>query len=171
MFSLVITGTKPVQQGSKKAIAVTRKVGGQRVPTGKINMLEMGKGHADWRHLVEVEAKAEMARTEGFVMMDGPLVLSGCFYMPRPASHSKTVLSYPMSTPDLSKLIRAVEDSLTTAGVWKDDARVVSIIMDERYAIPMTLPKLRDQVETTYPTEPGVVLTVETLDEALRGGW
>jgi hypothetical protein len=42
---------------------------------------------------------------------------------------------YPSVTPDLSKLVRAVEDALTDAGVWRDDALVVRYHeLEKRYA-------------------------------------
>jgi Holliday junction resolvase RusA-like endonuclease len=47
------------------------------------------------------------------------------FTMPKPLSAPKTRRTWPMRTPDLSKLLRSTEDALTTAGIWRDDARVV----------------------------------------------
>ncbi|HEV8178612.1 MAG TPA: RusA family crossover junction endodeoxyribonuclease, partial [Gemmatimonadales bacterium] len=41
--------------------------------------------------------------------------------------------SWPDKRPDLSHLVRAVEDALTAAGLWVDDAQVVEIIGAKRY--------------------------------------
>lgn len=43
----------------------------------------------------------------------------------KPQSAPKRRRTYPMRTPDLSKLARSTEDALSDAGIWADDARVV----------------------------------------------
>jgi crossover junction endodeoxyribonuclease RusA len=35
--------------------------------------------------------------------------------------------------PDLDKLVRAVLDALSEAGVWRDDAQVVSVVARKAY--------------------------------------
>ncbi len=63
----------------------------------------------------------------------GPFIVDVVFRMKRPAGHygGKGLLprfegSYPVSRPDLDKLIRAVLDALTMR-VWRDDAQVIGI--------------------------------------------
>jgi Holliday junction resolvase RusA-like endonuclease len=56
------------------------------------------------------------------------------FYLEKPASVSKRRV-YPTVKPDSSKLLRAVEDSLTGT-IWHDDAQVVSTIIEKHYGIP-----------------------------------
>ena len=56
------------------------------------------------------------------------------FYLDKPASVPKRRL-YPTVKPDASKLLRAVEDSLTGT-VWHDDAQVVSTHVEKHYGAP-----------------------------------
>jgi crossover junction endodeoxyribonuclease RusA len=56
------------------------------------------------------------------------------FTLPKPASAPKRRTTWPMRTPDLSKLARSTEDALTDAGIWRDDARVVEYgLLAKRY--------------------------------------
>jgi Holliday junction resolvase RusA-like endonuclease len=67
-------------------------------------------------------------------LLDRPLALMCVFYEPRPKSHfgsgrNSGVLKtdapvYPARRPDVLKLTRAVEDSLTSV-VWRDDSLIV----------------------------------------------
>ena len=61
----------------------------------------------------------------GLATLDGPLRVRMVFTLPKPASAPKRCTTWPMRTPDLSKLARSTEDALTDAGIWRDDARVV----------------------------------------------
>lgn len=62
-----------------------------------------------------------------------PMRLDVVFYLPRPKSAPKSVVR-PAKKPDLDKLVRAVSDALTDAGVWKDDAQVVGISAAKAFA-------------------------------------
>lgn len=53
-----------------------------------------------------------------------PVELFVTFYLPRPKSAKRSVLE-PGKKPDVDKLLRAVMDALTAAGVWRDDSQVV----------------------------------------------
>jgi len=59
--------------------------------------------------------------------LDGPLCCRVVFTMPRPASAPKKRPYLPDKKPDLDKLLRALFDAVTTAGLWADDARVVDV--------------------------------------------
>jgi Holliday junction resolvase RusA-like endonuclease len=52
--------------------------------------------------------------------------------MPRPKTVQDRAL--PSVMPDLDKLIRAVADSLTDAGIYADDSRIVRINAAKVYA-------------------------------------
>jgi Holliday junction resolvase RusA-like endonuclease len=127
----------PAPQGSKKAFAI-RKGG---VYTGKVAMAESSKERVkSWRQAVLEAAESAHA----CVLDPGPVTLGVCFWMRRPAGHYGTgrnamkvrpsAPAVPAGKPDLSKLVRATEDALTDAGVWKDDAQVVDIVATKRYA-------------------------------------
>lgn len=65
--------------------------------------------------------------------VDGPLVLTVVFYLPRPKSAPKRV-QYPDRKPDLSNLVKAIEDALNGV-VFTDDARLVDVGMSKRYDV------------------------------------
>ena len=71
----------------------------------------------------------------------GAVALFAEFYFPRPKGHfgkaGNLLPSAPtrhVTKPDCSKLVRAIEDSLTDAGVWVDDNQVVTIAAAKHYA-------------------------------------
>lgn len=98
--------------------------------TGRIIVLDDAKGSRGWKTDVAKAARAAMSGPP----LDGPLCLTIDFYLPRPKGHYGTgsnarelrrqAPAYPTVRPDLTKLIRAVEDALTKI-VWHDDAQVV----------------------------------------------
>lgn len=118
MIEITVYGL-PAPQGSK------RHVGGGR-------MIESSKKVKPWREAVKRAALEEIRKRDGWAPMDGPLWVDIVFWMPRPKSISKK-RRFPDRTPDLSKLIRSTEDALTDAGVWVDDARVVSCAAKKVY--------------------------------------
>lgn len=106
-----IVGT-PAPQGSK--VAFSRK------GSSKVTMLEQTRKALDpWRKAVTLQARRQYRRP---APLDVPLSVGMVFVLARPKSVRRP---YPSVTPDLSKLARAVEDALTDAGVWRDDALVV----------------------------------------------
>jgi len=93
-----------------------------------------------WRRLVQGAAVEAMMGKPIFL---GAVELRMGFDLPRPASHYGTGRNvttvkasappWPITMPDLDKLVRAVGDALTDAGVWKDDSQVVSLTTAKRY--------------------------------------
>lgn len=91
-----------------------------------------------WRAQVQ-QAIAEVT-TEPFL---GPVELSLGFDLPRPLGHYGTGRNagivrasapvWPTVAPDLDKLVRCVGDAITDAGMWKNDAQVVTIHAGKRY--------------------------------------
>jgi Holliday junction resolvase RusA-like endonuclease len=106
----------PAPQGSKSFKGMVN---------GRAVMAESSKKVKPWRQ--DVKAAAEVWRAENRMPapLDGPLVVSMVFTMPKPASAPKRRRTWPDRMPDLSKLLRSTEDALTDAGLWVDDARVV----------------------------------------------
>lgn len=105
----------PVPQGSKIP-GVTKN--------GRPYLRESSDKHLKpWR--AAIKETAEKAREElGLETLDGPVGLSLDFVFPRLKSDPDRIWKY--TAPDGSKIQRAVEDALTDAGVWTDDARVVT---------------------------------------------
>lgn len=100
-------------------------------------MHESVKALLPWRNAVLVAAKRMVYATK-HQPLTGPVTASMVFTMPRPKSHYRTgknkhlvkdgAPDYPVghNLGDLSKLLRATEDSLTDGGVWADDCQVVN---------------------------------------------
>jgi len=106
----------PQPQGSK------RHVGGGR-------MIESSAKLRPWRDRVVFTAREALQGREALASA----VLEVTFWFPRPASVS--VAKRPRHTvkPDLDKLVRAVGDALTEAGVVTDDAAIHSITASKVY--------------------------------------
>lgn len=90
--------------------------------------------------------KTEVARTaaeamDGAALLDGPLALTVMFFVPRPKGHfgarglRPSAPEYPTVRPDVTKLLRAVEDAVTGI-VWRDDAQVVHQTAFKAYGEP-----------------------------------
>lgn len=65
--------------------------------------------------------------------LTGGIRLGITFYMPRPASVTVKRRPLPIVAPDLDKMVRGVGDALKAAGVYKDDAQIVSIQASKVY--------------------------------------
>ena len=119
--SFVVYAT-PGPQGSKRHI-------------GNGVMVESSKKVKPFRAAVVEAARDAIGEARAIA---SPVLLTAEFVFPRPAGHYGTgrnsaVLKasappYPTSRNlgDLSKLVRALEDALTDAGVWIDDSQVVA---------------------------------------------
>ena len=148
-WSAAVTGT-PAPQGSKSA----------RVIAGRAQMYEDNPQTRTWRDTVHWAARSSLPG--GWVPLDGPLVLDFVFSMPRLKSLPKTRRVLPAVKPDVSKLARAVEDSLTTAGVIKDDAAIVDYRrLAKVYA--------RDLLDADALPVPGVVIRAWRVPDSHRG--
>jgi Holliday junction resolvase RusA-like endonuclease len=108
---------EPRAQGSKRAFVVN----------GKARMVEQaGKAGANWRDAVSQAALAERERIGR--ALDGALFLNVVFRFRMPPSRSKATrlrgIVAKTTAPDLSKLVRSLEDGLQAAGLITDDARI-----------------------------------------------
>lgn len=113
MIEFIVYGT-PGPQGSKKFVGLSK--------SGKGLMIESSRKVKPWREEVELAARIAWGRQ---MPMDGPLTVRMIFTLKKPAAAPKRRRTYPHRLPDLSKLARSTEDAITTAGVWRDDSRVV----------------------------------------------
>lgn len=120
---VIVVHGLPAPQGSKRHV-------------GNGVMIESSKKVKPWRQDV-VAAALEVIESYGWTWetLDGCLHVRMVFSFTRPKSHYRTgrnahllradAPAQPQGTPDLDKLARSTCDALTTAGAWKDDARVV----------------------------------------------
>jgi Holliday junction resolvase RusA-like endonuclease len=149
-IQLTIVGT-PAPQGSKDAMPIYKgsKRKGTRQFTGKVTMLESSRETLKpWREDVTKQAAEQYDRP---APLDVPLSVGMVFLLKRPKTVRRPYPSVVASgSGDLSKLVRAVEDALTDAGVWVDDSRVV------RYH---ELVKLY----ASAADEPGVLISIRPL--------
>ncbi len=151
--ALVITvRSLPAPQGSKRHV-------------GKGVMIESSKQVKPWRDAVRLAAIEEMG--DAWTMLDEPVELRVTFYFTRPKAHYRTgknahllrdaAPAYPHGKPDCSKLVRSTEDALTEAGVWRDDARITTIVAGKRYgtypgAIISVQPEKDIRIEVPWTT-------------------
>jgi len=92
-----------------------------------------------WKALV---SDAAIQAMRGRSLLDEPLILVVDFFVARPKGHFRTTgqlrpkaPAAPAVRPDLTKLLRAVEDACTGI-VWRDDAQVVDQHVRKIYGEP-----------------------------------
>lgn len=146
-FSFFVHG-KPATQGSKRAF--------WRPGMKHAAIVDDCKRNKPWRSDVIDAAMRELERQKisDFASYSGPVALEITFYMARPASHlgsgknanvvkpSAPVL--PTKKPDLTKLVRPVEDALKGL-LWRDDSQVWHGKYEKRFGSPEGA-----QVKITY---------------------
>ena len=118
VLTLAVYG-RPAPQGSKRAFINKH--------TGRAQMTEQSPLVGAWRDTVRTTAIQELAGLEGFPL-DGPIVATFVFSMPKPGSIPRDRLGRPSVAPDVSKLARSTEDALQDAGVLRDDALIVEYV-------------------------------------------
>lgn len=121
----------PQPGGSKKGFVNPK--------TQRVVIVDDCKKNKPWR--ADVKAFA-MTAYDGHPLVS-PLSLEVWFWMPRPQGHygsgkNSAVVKpgapkYPAKKPDATKLLRALEDSLTGV-LWVDDAQVVTQRVLKRFA-------------------------------------
>lgn len=147
--SFWVEGT-PRPQGSKRHV-------------GNGVLIESSAGLKAWRHRVRTRAALAAHEVDGCI--DGPVRLTLTFYLQRPASQhvagdrnrpvkARYADARPTTTPDLSKLLRAVEDAITDAGLWRDDSIVVEVVASKVYAdrIPRAVPGVEIRIRALGET-------------------
>lgn len=123
-MEIVVYGI-PSPQGSKKFMGKNSQ--------GKAIMLENSPKLIPWRNEVSLAASRELDRIGRPAPFDCALDVMMVFTFLRPKSAPKSKRAHPSVYPDLSKIVRATEDALTDAGVWKDDALVVLLQARKTY--------------------------------------
>lgn len=122
MVTFTVDGI-PIPQGSKKAFRVGNR----------INLVEANPKLRLWR--AAITDKANQVNEYG-ILFTQPIALDLVFIMPKPV---KPKFKVPAVKPDLDKLVRAVNDSLTGTLI-KDDSLICIIHAEKRYATPFMKP-------------------------------
>lgn len=122
-FSVLVEG-RPAPQGSKSY-------------KGNGRFVEASKYLPAWRSAIVEACKHEFVESQCVEMFTGPVRLEVTFFIDRP---QRPKAEFPITPPDLDKLVRGVCDSLTQAKVWVDDSLVVSLRADEVYTGSKTYP-------------------------------
>ena len=112
----------PRPQGSHRAFMPK----GARFPV----ITDANRNLKQWRDLTSLVAQ-DYAPKE---LVSSAVELRIDFYFARPKSLPKKVNQH-IKKPDLSKLIRSIEDSLTNI-VWNDDSQVVQVLATKNYGTP-----------------------------------
>lgn len=142
----------PVTQGSTRAYVT----GGRAVTVSKTPPL------VEWRAVVTAACQEKM-RECGLEMQMGAAFVWMSFYLPRPKTAPKTRDIYPARGRDVDKYARAVLDSITNAGAWKDDSQVVDMHAIKRYVVTPDLGKIYDPVK--HRTVPCVEVEILWRDD------
>lgn len=148
---------------------VVVEVRGLPKPAGSKRVFLVGKGEArrpvvtddcrtgrDWRASVQ----DAIARAHPADPLEGPLDVCFYFVVPRPRGHFRadgstlrpSAAPYPTARPDVTKLVRAVEDAATGL-LWRDDSQLVTQVATKRYG-----------------PRPGVVIHCRALEALETGG-
>ena len=116
---------------------------------GQARVYEAGTAEA-WKGAIALAAKQYLPSSP----LTGPLSVSLMFFMPRPKSHYRTgkhsdelrpdAPEWHSGKPDRDNLEKAVLDSLTHIGMWKDDGQVCTGPVDKKYS-----------------NKPGALITIE----------
>jgi crossover junction endodeoxyribonuclease RusA len=109
-----------------------------RTKAGGTFVRDSAKRGQPWRRQI---AQVAGEAVNGAGLLDGPLELSVIFTVPRPKGHygvrglKPSAPAHPTKRPDVTKLLRAIEDACTGI-VWRDDAQIVHQHARKRYGEP-----------------------------------
>ncbi len=147
VLAIFVAG-KPAPQGSKRHV-------------GNGVMIESSKKVKPWRQDVR---EACLVDGQPTVHIPGAVTVRLHFVMPRPLATPKTRTPLAIKKPDIDKLARAVLDSLSSAGVWEDDARVIELHATKRIA------ELGETTGVHIVVQPAIPAACDVLD-ASRGDY
>lgn len=126
---------RPATAGSKRAFPFKRKDGKLGVSVAPDNQRSKA-----WMAIVHGAASEAMGEEP---LMHGPVLVVMTFCLRRPKSHYGTgrnadklkasAPDYPTGKPDITKLVRCVEDALKGV-VWADDSQVVRQSVEKVYS-------------------------------------
>lgn len=81
-----------------------------------------------------IAAAVQLREANDLPTLEGPIEVAIRFRLPRPASVKIAKRPFPAVKPDVDKLLRNTLDALTQAGIYRDDAQVVDLYVEKRYA-------------------------------------
>lgn len=116
---------RPQQKGSARQIPIGGKAGAPMLITSDNKSLKA------WEACVRAAAQ----QVAGDVFFMDAVALEVVFVFPRPKSVSERKRREMTTAPDLSKLVRGVEDAITKV-LWTDDALVTRIVAAKTYGPP-----------------------------------
>jgi len=91
----------------------------------------------EWKSAIALAARAHLPKP----LAGAEITIT--FWMPRPKSHfgknglKQNARSWPTTKPDLDNLVKAVIDTLTKLGFWRDDSCVCAVHAIKLYATPL----------------------------------
>jgi Holliday junction resolvase RusA-like endonuclease len=125
---------KPAPRGSKRAFPIRRKDGSIGVAVSDAT----GDRGRLWMAMVQEAARS--ALPADWIPSSGPVKFFVVFHRSRPKAHYSTkgtvkpsAPAHPTVKPDLTKLLRAIEDALTGI-VWRDDSQIIYQAASKAYA-------------------------------------
>jgi Holliday junction resolvase RusA-like endonuclease len=136
--------------------ALTCTVLGVPVPQGSMKSVGPGRMiHSNaatlrpWRDTVAWQARAAMSDAGLTEPLEGPVEVHATFTLARPKSAPKARWA-PDKKPDIDKLLRGLLDACTAAGVWVDDAQVVTVVTSKVFPHDGAIPGV------TFTVQPAV---------------
>lgn len=105
---------------------------------GRAFVYDASRRSAPWKRQVAAAAGEAM---QGEPLLEGGLMLIVTFHVPRPKGHygarglKPSAPPHPITRPDVTKLLRGLEDACTGV-VWRDDAQVVNQTARKLYGEP-----------------------------------
>lgn len=120
MIEFTVFG-KAEPAGSKRAFVMPK--------TGRAVVVDANSKAKPWKAQVAAEAAEAMGGRE---LLDGALLLDVSFFLPKPKSVKRR---YPTVKPDVTKLLRGVEDAMTGI-VYRDDSQIVVQVASKHYGEP-----------------------------------
>lgn len=151
MIEVFVAGC-PRPQGSKRYL-------------GNGIMVESSKQLPAWR--ADVRARLLDDTCQPLERFAGAVSVRLQFVMPRPASTPKRSTPPAIRRPDIDKLVRAVLDAVTSAGVWPDDSQVVDLIASKRLAAINEQAGCAITITALTPTPPPVDLDALSVSAGL----
>lgn len=126
----------PAPKGSARAMMIAGHA--RLVPSGSnVNRNRL----RSWDTAVREAAREAVGSCTSPPFVGVPLRITIVFRLARPSGHwgkgglRPSAPPYPITKPDVSKLVRATEDSLIGV-VFDDDSRVVSLFVEKNYSTP-----------------------------------